>query len=220
MNRIYINRKIIITIIVIWNSKTNMTRINLLSLRQTTRCGAVPDDGVRFWTRKQYEVILFSAKPRVNDSNDNKTHKWQDAKWQNALQWAWQRFRSIRQSRDYRRTSGATLYIRNLVQNDIFDIVARPKDSKVIKCRTILRNTYSVDRNINRKKARVLQNGSFNVRVDFFETFDPVARLAGLFNYSLGFGHKVWSKSIAAWCQNHLFKWKGWNPHANVRTIL
>lgn len=68
--------------------------------------------------------------------------------------------------------------IKSLVQNDTFDIIDRPADKKVIKCRTVLRNKYAADGSLSRRKARVVARG-FAQRpgVDFFETFALVARL-------------------------------------------
>jgi len=68
--------------------------------------------------------------------------------------------------------------IRSLIQNDTFDLVDRPADKKVLKCRTVLRNKYNMDGALDRRKARVVARGFAQCPgVDFFETFAPVARL-------------------------------------------
>lgn len=68
--------------------------------------------------------------------------------------------------------------MRCLISNDVFDIVTRPEDKKVVNCRTILRNKYNERGDLNRRKARLVAKG-FSQRpgVDFFDTFAPVARL-------------------------------------------
>jgi len=68
--------------------------------------------------------------------------------------------------------------IRSLIQSDTFQIVPRPTNEKIIKCRTVLRNKYDIDGNISRRKARVVAKGyAQRPGIDFFETYAPVARI-------------------------------------------
>lgn len=71
--------------------------------------------------------------------------------------------------------------IRSLVLMDTFDLVDKPKDEKVIKCRTVLRNKFGAGGNLERRKARVVAKGyAQQPGVHFSETFAPVARLSSL----------------------------------------
>lgn len=73
------------------------------------------------------------------------------------------------------------LETRSLVSNDTFQIVNRPQDQRVIKCRTVLRNKHNAAGEITRRKARVVAKGcSQRPGVDYFDTFAPVARLGSL----------------------------------------
>lgn len=68
--------------------------------------------------------------------------------------------------------------IRNLIRNNTWDLVNRPKNRDVVTCRTILRNKIKPDGSLERRKARVVARG-FSQRkgIDYSETFAPVARL-------------------------------------------
>lgn len=71
--------------------------------------------------------------------------------------------------------------IKSLVSNETFDLVDRPTNEKVIKCRTVLRNKYGPDGELERRKARVVAKGfAQQPGLHFFETFAPVARLSSL----------------------------------------
>ena len=71
--------------------------------------------------------------------------------------------------------------IRSLMSNETFDLVDRPTNEKVIKCRTVLRNKYGPDEQLERRKARVVAKGfAQQPSLHFFETFAPVARLSSL----------------------------------------
>lgn len=71
--------------------------------------------------------------------------------------------------------------IRSLIINDIFDIVSKPNDRRIIKCRTILRNKYDANGALNRRKARVVAKGyAQRPGINFFETYAPIARLGSL----------------------------------------
>jgi len=69
--------------------------------------------------------------------------------------------------------------IKCLVKNNTWKIVDKPMGTKVLGCRTVLRNKYSSDGSLKRRKARVVAQG-FAQRpdVDFNDTFAPVARLS------------------------------------------
>lgn len=71
--------------------------------------------------------------------------------------------------------------MRCIIHNDIWDIVDRPIDAKVIGCRTVLRSKLRADGTLKRRKARLVAKG-FAQRpgIDFHETFAPVARLSSL----------------------------------------
>lgn len=71
--------------------------------------------------------------------------------------------------------------IRSLLEHETFEIADRPSDRTVIGCRTVLRNKYSADGEIERRKARIVAQG-FSQRpgIDFHDTFAPVARLGSL----------------------------------------
>lgn len=70
--------------------------------------------------------------------------------------------------------------IKSLVSN-AWSLVDRPDGEKVIGCRTMLRNKYKANGELERRKVRVVARG-FSQRpdVDFHDTFAPVARLSSL----------------------------------------
>lgn len=71
--------------------------------------------------------------------------------------------------------------MKSLIANKTFDLMDRPPTGKVIKCRTILPNKYGPDRELNKRKARVVAKGfAQQPGIHFFETFAPVARLSSL----------------------------------------
>lgn len=65
-----------------------------------------------------------------------------------------------------------------LIKNNTWSIVDRPNYRNVIGCRVVLRNKYTSDGRIERRKARAVAKG-FTQRpgIDFQDTFAPVARL-------------------------------------------
>lgn len=71
--------------------------------------------------------------------------------------------------------------IKSLINNDTWTIVDRPHNGKVIGCRTVLRNKYNADGELEQRKARVVAK-RFSQRpgVDFYDTFAPVAKLSSL----------------------------------------
>ena len=65
-----------------------------------------------------------------------------------------------------------------LVSNDTWKLVERPANTRIIGCRTVLRNKYNPDGTICRRKARIVARGFSQIPgQDFTETFAPVARL-------------------------------------------
>ena len=71
--------------------------------------------------------------------------------------------------------------IKSLIANDTWEIVKKPVTGKIIGSRTVLRNKYMAEGNLERRKARVVAQG-FTQRpgIDFHDTFAPVARLGSL----------------------------------------
>jgi len=68
--------------------------------------------------------------------------------------------------------------IRSVIANDTWTIVDRPKQSKVIGSRIVLRNKYRDDGALERRKARLVAKGcSQRPGIDCGETFAPVARM-------------------------------------------
>lgn len=71
--------------------------------------------------------------------------------------------------------------IKSLISNDTFDLVNKPSNEKIIKCRTVLRNKYGPDGLLERWKARVVAKGfAQKPGIHYFETYAPVARLSSL----------------------------------------
>lgn len=71
--------------------------------------------------------------------------------------------------------------VRSLIENNIWEIIDRPIDKRIIGSRFVLRNKYDSSGAVERRKARVVARG-FSQRpgVDFRETFAPVARLSSI----------------------------------------
>ena len=70
---------------------------------------------------------------------------------------------------------------RSLIENQVWEIVERPKNKKVIGTRIVLRNKIGGDGEVERRKARVVAKGFTQVQgVDYNESFSPVARLSSL----------------------------------------
>lgn len=70
---------------------------------------------------------------------------------------------------------------KSIIDNNTWDIVDRPREQKVIKSRVVLRNKYTPDGNIERRKARVVAKG-FSQRpgIEYNETFAPVVRMESI----------------------------------------
>lgn len=69
----------------------------------------------------------------------------------------------------------------SLIKNNTWKLVERPKNQRVIGSRFVLRNKYTSEGAIEKRKARVAARG-FSQRpgVDFHETFAPVARMSSI----------------------------------------
>lgn len=69
----------------------------------------------------------------------------------------------------------------SILKNDTFDLVDRPKRSKVIGSRIILRNKFKPDGSLERRKARLVAQGfSQKPGIHFTETFAPVTRFSSI----------------------------------------
>jgi len=69
----------------------------------------------------------------------------------------------------------------SIIRNDTWTITDRPSDQKVIGSRVVLRNKYTHEGFLDRRKARVVAKGyTQRPGVDFNETFAPVARLSSV----------------------------------------
>lgn len=71
--------------------------------------------------------------------------------------------------------------MKSLVANDTWELVEKPENGNVVGCRTVLRNKYKADGELEKRKARVVARG-FSQRpgIDFQDIFAPVARLGSL----------------------------------------
>ena len=68
--------------------------------------------------------------------------------------------------------------VRSLLKNNTFDIVDRPTYKQLVGCRTVLINKVNAGGTLSKRKARIVAMGySQRPRIDFVETFSPVARL-------------------------------------------
>lgn len=71
--------------------------------------------------------------------------------------------------------------LRSIINNRTWKVVDRPHDTRVIGSRIVLRNKYTSDGQLERRKARLVAQGfSQQPGVHFTETFAPVARLSSI----------------------------------------
>ena len=71
--------------------------------------------------------------------------------------------------------------LNNFTQNQVWDLVERPKNYNVIGTKWVFRNKQNEDGMVVRNKARLVAQGFTQVEVlDFGETFAPVARLEAI----------------------------------------
>lgn len=70
---------------------------------------------------------------------------------------------------------------KSLLFNDTWELVEKPKEGNIVGCRTVLRNKYKANGDLEKRKARIVAKG-FSQRpgIDFQDTFAPVARLSSL----------------------------------------
>ena len=66
-------------------------------------------------------------------------------------------------------------------RNNAWALVARPKNHPIIRTKWVYRNKLDKDENIIRNKARLIAKGyNQQERIDFNETFAPIARLEAI----------------------------------------
>jgi hypothetical protein len=66
-------------------------------------------------------------------------------------------------------------------KNDTWELVPRPKNKNVIDTKWVFRNKLNEDGQVTRNKARLVCNGYAHIeRIDFEESFSPVARIEGI----------------------------------------
>ena len=64
----------------------------------------------------------------------------------------------------------------SILQNDVWNIVPRPKDKSVVSSKWLYKIKYAVDGSIEKHKARFVVRGfSQKTSIDYEETFAPVA---------------------------------------------
>lgn len=72
-----------------------------------------------------------------------------------------------------------TQEIRSIIRNDTWELVDRPRDTKVIGSRIVLRNKIGSDGGLDRRKARLVAQGFLQQPgIHFTKTFAPVSRLS------------------------------------------
>jgi hypothetical protein len=65
----------------------------------------------------------------------------------------------------------------SIVNNDVWDVVPRPKEKSVVSSKWIYKMKHAIDGSIEKYKARFVAQGfSQKEGIDYDETFDPVVR--------------------------------------------
>lgn len=92
--------------------------------------------------------------------------------------------------------------LENLQRNETWDIVPKPKERKIVKCKWIFKRKFDKDGQIERYKARLVARGYTQVEgIDYKETFCPVIKsksIRTLLAFSVEQGWEVHQLDITA----------------------
>ncbi|KAG7196524.1 hypothetical protein KM043_018550 [Ampulex compressa] len=119
--------------------------------------------------------IVYGYPPKIREPGDDERNEWHDAEF--AMHAEIPLHSAIFRPEGEEWRDAIYSKTKSLIQNNTFDIVTRPKNKRVIKCRTVLRNKYKAGGSLDRRKERIVARG-FSQRpgIDFYEIIAPVAR--------------------------------------------
>lgn len=124
------------------------------------------------------------------------------------LWWVLLKFLSLKLFQVRMVTNGKTLFTTKSDLSWKMTLIDKPSNEKVIGCRTVLRNKYKTNGELDRRKVRVVAKG-FTQRpgVDFHDTFALVARLSSLRTLTISNGRRKRDANRADCHRNNLFEW-------------